>query len=207
MTGAYRDHLYQLVGILGVEDEAHALAALNVLVLKKGTFVIGDTHVNADPSAEEIAGIALAAAERARRFGMTPRVALLSASNFGTVDDASARKMRDALELVREWDPTLEIDGEMQADAALLPQVRAAAVNDSALHGEANVLVMPSRDAANIAMHLLTVLGEGVPVGPLLHGLPVPAHILTASATARRIVNLSAVAAVDAQALAAQRAR
>ena len=207
MTGAYRDHLYQLVGILGVEDESHALAALNVLVLKKGTFVIGDTHVNADPSAEEIAGIALAAAERARRFGMTPRVALLSASNFGTVDDASARKMRDALELVREWDPTLEIDGEMQADAALLPQVRAAAVNDSALHGEANVLVMPSRDAANIAMHLLTVLGEGVPVGPLLHGLPVPAHILTASATARRIVNLSAVAAVDAQALAAQRAR
>ncbi|MDH4383795.1 MAG: NADP-dependent malic enzyme [Gammaproteobacteria bacterium] len=205
MTGAYRDHLYQLVSILGVEEDAHALAALNVLVLKKGTFVIGDTHVNADPSAEEIAGIALAAAERAQRFGMTPRVALLSASNFGTVDDASARKMRDALELVREWAPELEIDGEMQADAALLPQVRAAAVNDSTLTGEANVLVMPSRDAANIAMHLLTVLGEGVPVGPLLHGLKVPAHILTASATARRIVNLSAVAAVDAQALAERR--
>jgi malate dehydrogenase (oxaloacetate-decarboxylating)(NADP+) len=188
-----------------VEEDAHALAALNVLVLKKGTFVIGDTHVNADPSAEEIAGIALAAAERAQRFGMTPRVALLSASNFGTVDDASARKMRDALELVREWAPELEIDGEMQADAALLPQVRAAAVNDSTLTGEANVLVMPSRDAANIAMHLLTVLGEGVPVGPLLHGLKVPAHILTASATARRIVNLSAVAAVDAQVLAERR--
>jgi malate dehydrogenase (oxaloacetate-decarboxylating)(NADP+) len=105
---------------------------------------------------------------------------------------------------VRAAAPELEIDGEMQADAALLPNVRAAAVNDSPLNGEANVLVMPSRDAANIAMHLLTVLGEGVAVGPILHGLRSPAHILTASATVRRIVNLSALAAVDAQVLAAR---
>jgi malate dehydrogenase (oxaloacetate-decarboxylating)(NADP+) len=204
MTGAYRDHLHQLVEILGVKEAAGALAAINVLVLKKGTFIIGDTHVNDSPDAEGIAGIALSAADCARRFGITPRVALLSASNFGTNGDASAIKMREALALIRQRAPTLDVDGEMQADAALLPQVRAAAVNDSPLQGEANVLVMPSRDAANIAMHLLTVLGEGVPVGPLLHGLKRPAHILTASATVRRIVNLSAVAAVDAQALAAR---
>ena len=199
LGGAYREHLKHLVDILGVEPEAGALAALNVLVLKKGTYVLGDTHVNAEPTAEQVASIALAAAERARRFGMTPRVALLSASNFGTGDDAAAGKMREALGIIRARCPGLEVDGEMQADAALLPQVRALAVNGSPLTGEANVLVMPSRDSANIAMHLLTVLGEGVPVGPLLHGLRAPAHILTASATVRRIVNLSAVAALDAQ--------
>ena len=200
--GAYRDHLKHLVDILGVAPDTQALAALNMLVLKKGTYLLCDTHVNAEPTAAEIADIALAAAERARRFGMSPRVALLSASNFGTGDDAAALKMREALALVRAAAPELEIDGEMQADAALLPNVRAAAVNDSPLNGEANVLVMPSRDAANIAMHLLTVLGEGVAVGPILHGLRSPAHILTASATVRRIVNLSALAAVDAQLLA-----
>ena len=199
LGGVYREHLRHLVDILGVDPDGGALAALNVLVLKKGTFVLGDTHVTADPSAEQVAGIALAAAERARRFGMTPRVALLSASNFGTGDDLAAAKMREALALIRARSPDLEVDGEMQADAALLPQVRSLSVKDSPLTGEANVLVMPSRDAANIAMHLLTVLGEGVPVGPLLHGLRVPAHILTASATVRRIVNLSAVAALDAQ--------
>jgi malate dehydrogenase (oxaloacetate-decarboxylating)(NADP+) len=205
-TGAYRDHLRHLVGILGRAPGAKCLAALNMLVLKKGTFLIADTHVNAEPTAAELADIALAAAERARRFGMSPRVALLSASNFGTGDDAAALKMREALALARAAAPDLAIDGEMQADAALLPQVRAAAVNDSPLHGEANVLIMPSRDAANIAMHLLTVLGEGVAVGPVLHGLKSPAHILTASATARRVVNLSALAAVDAQILAARSA-
>jgi len=203
-TGGYRDHLRHLVDVLGRAPGARCLAALNMLVLKKGTFLLADTHVNTDPSAEEVAEIALAAAERARRFGMSPRVALLSASNFGTSDDASAVKMREALALARAAAPELAIDGEMQADAALLPQVRAAAVSDSPLQGEANVLIMPSRDAANIAMHLLTVLGEGVAVGPILHGLKSPAHILTASATVRRVVNLSALAAVDAQMLAAR---
>ena len=203
-TGGYRDHLRHLVDVLGRAPGARCLAALNMLVLKKGTFLLADTHVNTDPSAEEVAEIALAAAERARRFGMSPRVALLSALNFGTSDDASAVKMREALALARAAAPELAIDGEMQADAALLPQVRAAAVSDSPLQGEANVLIMPSRDAANIAMHLLTVLGEGVAVGPILHGLKSPAHILTASATVRRVVNLSALAAVDAQMLAAR---
>ncbi|HMM76794.1 MAG TPA: NADP-dependent malic enzyme [Gammaproteobacteria bacterium] len=203
-TGAYRDHLRHLVDVLGRLPGARCLAALNMLVLKKGTLLIADTHVNAEPTAEEIADIALASAERARRFGMSPRVALLSASNFGTGDGESAVKMRAALALAKAAAPELTIDGEMQADAALLPQVRAAAVTDSPLQGEANVLIMPSRDAANIAMHLLTVLGEGVTVGPILHGLNSPAHILTASATVRRVVNLSALAAVDAQMLAAR---
>ncbi len=203
-TGTYREHLRHLVDVLGRAPGAQCLAALNMLVLKKGTFLLADTHVNVDPSADEVAGIALAAAERARRFGMSPRVALLSASNFGTSGEQSAVKMREALAKVKALAPDLAIDGEMQADAALLPQVRAAAVNDSPLEGVANVLVMPSRDAANIAMHLLTVLGEGVPIGPILHGLNSPAHILTASATVRRVINLSALAAVDAQMLAAR---
>ncbi len=199
LTGAYREHLQQLTDLIGLSEPDGVLAALNVLVLKKGTFIIGDTQVNAEPDAVQIAAIALAAAERARRFGMEPRVALLSASNFGGGDDLAAIKMRAALARLKQLAPTLQVDGEMQADAALLQKVRAAAVNDSPLIGEANVLIMPSRDAANIAMHLLTVLGEGVPIGPLLHGLRAPAHILTGSTTVRRIVNLSAVAAVDAQ--------
>ena len=192
--------------VIGLARGIDTLSSCFLMVFPDKVLTYADCGVVPNPTSEQLVDIALAASESHRRLvGESPRVALLSASNFGTVDDASARKMRDALELVREWAPDLEIDGEMQADAALLPQVRAAAVNDSTLTGEANVLVMPSRDAANIAMHLLTVLGEGVPVGPLLHGLKVPAHILTASATARRIVNLSAVAAVDAQALAERR--
>ena len=198
LTGAYHTHLKDLEDVLGRGAEG-ALAAVNVLVLRKGTFVIGDTHVHTDPDAATIAQIALAAATRARRFGMRPKVALLSHSNFGGSNTASASKLRDALVMIRAAAPDLEIDGEMQADAALVPAVRAAAVNDSPLTGAANVLIMPTLDAANIAMHLLTVLGEGVTVGPILTGLRYPAHILTGSASVRRVINMSALAAVDSQ--------
>ncbi len=199
ITGGYHEHLRHLTDVLGVRDDTQTLAAINVLVLRKGTFVLCDTHVNPNPSATELADIAVHAAERTRRFGMIPKVALLSHSNFGTGDDPSARKMREALALIRARAPELEVDGEMQADAALLPLLRAAALPDSTLQGQANVLVLPSLDAANIAMHLLTVLGEGVPVGPILMGTRYPAHILTSSATVRRVINLSALAAVEAQ--------
>jgi malate dehydrogenase (oxaloacetate-decarboxylating)(NADP+) len=202
LTGAYHDHLNDLLDVLGRTPE-QVLAAFNVLILRKGTFVIGDTQVQQDPSAATTAEIALAAAACARRFGLTPKLALLSHSNFGTSNAASALKMREALALVRGREPELEIDGEMQADAALLAAVRAAAVDDSPLHGTANVLVMPSLDAANIALHLLTVLAEGVSVGPILSGLAFTAHILPAASSVRRVVNMSALAAVDAQARAA----
>ncbi|MBI2802281.1 MAG: NADP-dependent malic enzyme [Gammaproteobacteria bacterium] len=198
LTGAYHTHLKDLEEVLGRGTEG-ALAAVNVLVLRKGTFVIGDTHVHTDPDAATIARIALAAAMRARRFGIRPKVALLSHSNFGGSNTASACKLRDALGMIRAAAPELEIDGEMQADAALVPAVRAMAVNDSPLTGAANVLIMPTLDAANIAMHLLTVLGEGVTVGPILTGLRYPAHILTGSASVRRVINMSALAAVDSQ--------
>ena len=198
LNGTYHEHLRHLIDVLG-QVAGQALAALNVLVLRKGTFVVGDTHVHTDPDAATIANIALAAAERARRFGMSPKVALLSHSNFGSSDHPSASKMRVALAAIQAQAPTLEVDGEMQADAALLDNVRAAAVGDSRLHGSANVLVMPSLDAANIAMHLLTVLGEGVTVGPILTGLQHAAHILPPSSSVRRVVNMSALAAVDAQ--------
>ena len=198
LNGVYGEHLKHLTDVLGLAD-SRPLAALNVLVLRKGTFIIGDTQVHPEPDAATVAGIARSAADCARRFGMKPSVALLSHSNFGSGDTPSSRKMREALELIRAAAPELEVDGEMQADAALLAAVRRVAVTDSPLQDEANVLIMPTLDAANIAMHLLTVLGEGVAVGPILNGLRYPAHILPPASSVRRVVNMSALAAVDAQ--------
>lgn len=203
--GHFRNHLDHITDILGVDDEVRHVATMNVLVLRKGTFFICDTYVNDDPSAEAIAEMALMTAERVRRFGLTPKVALLAASNFGTRDNEASRRMREALALVREAEPDLEVDGEMRADAALVPAIRDSVLQDSTLSGQANVLVMPSVEAANIAMNLLTVLGEGVAVGPITLGLKRPAHILTPSATVRRVINMSTLAVVDAQLEKSQR--
>ncbi len=197
LYGEYHEHLAHLREILG--DGGRTLAALNVLVLRKGTFVIGDTQVHAEPTVDALADITLAAAHCAQRFGMTPSVALLSHSNFGSSDEPSARRLRQVLAQVRARMPDLDVDGEMQADAALIASVRAAVVNDSPLKGAANVLIMPNLDAANIVMHLLTVLGEGVTVGPILTGLNYAAHILPPSSSVRRVVNMTALAAVDAR--------
>ena len=205
MHGHFRNHLDHITDILGVDDEARHIATMNVLVLRKGTFFICDTYVNDDPSAEAIAEMALMTAERVRRFGLTPKVALLAASNFGTRDNEPSRRMREALALIREAAPDLEVDGEMRADAALVPAIRDSILQDSTLAGQANVLVMPSVEAANIAMNLLTVLGEGVAVGPITLGLKRPAHILTPSATVRRVINMSTLAVVDAQLEKSQR--
>jgi len=199
LAGEYPDHLRHVRDLLGLDAGCRDMAALNVLVLRKGTLFLCDAYVHDAPTAEQLAEMTVLAAEQVRRFGMTPKVALLSHSNFGTSDAPSALRMRAALALLRQRAPEIEVDGEMQADAALMPNIRNRALSDSTLEGQANLLVMPGRDAANIALNLLTVMGEGVAVGPILLGCRYPAHILTPSATVRRVINMSALAVVDAQ--------
>jgi malate dehydrogenase (oxaloacetate-decarboxylating)(NADP+) len=171
---------------------------MTALILQAGVLFFCDTHVNVDPSCEEIAEMTQMAAETVQQFGITPKVALLSHSNFGASNSPSARKMRKALALIRAENPELEIDGEMHADAALVEQIRAQAIPDSTLSGIANLLIMPNIDAANIAYNLVKASGEGVTVGPILLGLAKPLHIAVPSVTARGLVNISAVAAMEA---------
>jgi malate dehydrogenase (oxaloacetate-decarboxylating)(NADP+) len=172
---------------------------LGCLILRHGTLFICDAQMVVDPTAEQIAEMTVLAAEAVGAFGITPKAALLSHSNFGASDSESARKMRRALALVREQAPELEVDGEMHADAALVEAIRDRAVPDSRLSGTANLLVMPTLDAANIAFTLLKAASDGLPVGPMLLGMSKPIHVLVPSVTARGIVNLSALAALEAQ--------
>ena len=155
--------------------------------------------MNPGPSAEQIANTTVLAAQNIRRFGIEPKAALLSHSNFGSSNRPTARKMRDAVELIRKLDPDLEVDGEMHADAALSDALRDKLVNDSTLTGSANLLVMPSLDAANISYNLVRILADGLAVGPMLLGMSQPAHILAEGVTARGIMNMTAVAVVEAQ--------
>jgi malate dehydrogenase (oxaloacetate-decarboxylating)(NADP+) len=172
---------------------------MNMLMLPRRTVFICDTYVNFDPSAEQVAEMAILAAEEISRFGLTPKVALLSHSGFGAADTPTSRKMRAALALIEKAAPGLEIDGEMQGDAALSEEIRHQVFPNSRLKGEANLLMMPTLDAANIAFNLLkTAAGDGITVGPILLGAARPVHILTASATVRRIVNMTALTVVDA---------
>ena len=171
---------------------------LACLILQHGTLFICDTQMVVDPTAEQIAEMTLLASDAVRQFGITPKAALLSHSNFGASNSESARKMRRALALVREQAPELEVDGEMHADAALVEAIRDRAVADSRLSGTANLLVMPTLDAANIAFTLLKAASDGLPVGPMMLGMSKPIHVLVPSVTARGIVNLSALAAVGA---------
>ncbi|HYA66079.1 MAG TPA: NADP-dependent malic enzyme [Burkholderiaceae bacterium] len=197
--GTHGIHLRYLDQVLGRRPGAKVYAAMNILMLPGRQIALVDTHVNVDPSAEEVAEIAISAAEELRRLGISPRVALLSHSNFGTSEAASAVKMRRALELVRVLAPTLEIDGEMHADCAVDTTIRKSIMPYSTLRGDANLLVCPGIDAANIAYNLLkTISGHNVAVGPILLGAARPVHILTPSATVRRIVNMAALAVVDA---------
>jgi malate dehydrogenase (oxaloacetate-decarboxylating)(NADP+) len=170
---------------------------LGCLILPHGTLFMCDTQMVVDPTAEQIAEMAVLAAEAVGEFGITPKAALLSHSNFGASDSESARKMRRALTLLRERAPELEVDGEMNADAALVEAIRDRAVPDSRLSGTANLLVMPTLDAANIAFTLLKAASDGLPVGPMLLGMSKPIHVLVPSVTARGIVNLSALAALE----------
>jgi Malic enzyme len=174
------------------------VSAVTALILQSGNLFFCDTHVNENPSAEEIAEMTHLASAMVARFGIAPKVALLSHSNFGAAQSESARKMRKALAIIRADDPELEVDGEMHADDALVEPIRNRSICDSRLTGSANLLVMPNIDAANISFNLLKAAGEGVTVGPLLLGLAMPLHIAVPSVTARGLVNMSAVAAMEA---------
>jgi len=198
--GSYDYHLKQVADVIGLAPGAKQFAAMNLLLLTKRMLAITDTYVNESPSAEEVAEIARMAADELRRFGIEPNVALLSHSSFGSSSSASARKMRRACEILRETSPDLNVDGEMHGDAALSEEIRDKLHPDSGLKGEANLLVMPNLDAANISFNLMKVAnGDGVSVGPILLGAAKPVHIVTPSATVRRLVNMTALAVVDAK--------
>jgi malate dehydrogenase (oxaloacetate-decarboxylating)(NADP+) len=197
-TGDWWRHFQYALPIIPRRPGVRRVYAMTALILQAGVLFFADTHVNVDPSSEEIAELTLLAAETVAHFGIAPKVALLSHSNFGASNSPSARKMRQAVALIRAENPDLEIDGEMHADAALVEQIRAQAIPDSTLTGTANLLVMPNIDSANIAYNLVKASGEGVTVGPILLGLAKPLHIAVPSVTARGLVNLSAVAAMEA---------
>jgi malate dehydrogenase (oxaloacetate-decarboxylating)(NADP+) len=195
-------HLKYVDQVLGKREGVNVYAAMNGLILPDRQVVLVDTHVNENPTAEQIAEITILAAEEMRRFGMLPRAALLSHSNFGTGCSESAKKMRKALQIIRDLAPDLEVDGEMHGDTALDHDMLKASMPDSPLKGEANLLVLPNIDAANISYNLLkTAAGNGIAVGPVLLGCAKPVHILTPSATVRRIVNLTALCVADAVAV------
>ncbi|MDN4057750.1 NADP-dependent malic enzyme [Massilia sp. YIM B02769] len=192
-------HLDFIDKVLGRRPGADVYAAMNFIITEERQLAMVDTHVNDNPTAHELAEITIMAAEELERFGITPRVALVSHSNFGTSDSESAQKMRATLGLVQQKAPHLEIDGEMHGDAALDSKLRAKIMPQSTLKGDANLVVMPNIDSANIAYNLLkTAAGNGIAVGPVLLGCAKPVHILTPSATVRRIVNMTALCVVDA---------
>jgi malate dehydrogenase (oxaloacetate-decarboxylating)(NADP+) len=198
MFGTHELHRHYVDQVIGLRKGVKVYAAMNAVLLPARTIFIADTYVNADPTSEQIAEITLLAADVIRRFGITPKVALLSHSSFGSSTHAQAKKMQMALALINLMDPDLEVEGEMHGDAALSEELRLRALPDSRLKGEANLLIMPTVDAANIAFNLLKVAaGGGVTLGPILLGVAKPVHILTPSATVRRIVNMTALAVVD----------
>ncbi|SIT08821.1 NADP-dependent malic enzyme [Achromobacter sp. MFA1 R4] len=198
-VGAYHDHLRFVDEVIGRRPGHNVYAAMNILLLDERTVVLVDTHINDDPTAEQIAEFTIMAAQEMARMNLAPKVALLSRSNFGSGSSASGEKMRRALELVREAAPELEIDGEMHGDCALDEALRMRILPSSTLKGEANLLVCPNVDAGNIAYNLLkTAAGGNVAVGPFLLGANAPVHILTNSSTVRRIINMTAMAVLDA---------
>jgi len=198
-VGAYHDHLRFVDEVIGRRPGHNVYAAMNILLLNERTVVLVDTHVNDEPSAEQIAEFTVMAAQEMARMNLAPKAALLSRSNFGSGSSASGAKMRRALELVREIAPDLEIDGEMHGDCALDEALRTRILPSSSLKGEANLLVCPNVDSGNIAYNLLkTAAGGNVAVGPFLLGANAPVHILTSSSTVRRIINMAAMTVLDA---------
>jgi malate dehydrogenase (oxaloacetate-decarboxylating)(NADP+) len=198
-VGAYTHHLRYVEEVIGLAEVAHGFAAMSLLQLPRHTVFICDPYIHLDPTAEEIAEMAVLAAAELRRFGQTPRVALVSHSNFGTANDPSARKMRDALELINRRAPDLEVEGEMHADAALSKPLLNRIFPDARLSAEANLLIMPNLDAANATFNALKIVaGQGISVGPILLGAANAVHILTPTSSVRRIVNMTALTVVDA---------
>jgi malate dehydrogenase (oxaloacetate-decarboxylating)(NADP+) len=198
-TGAWWRQIQYILPIIPRRPDVSRVYGLSCVVLPNGTLFLCDTHMVLDPTAAQIAEMTLLAADAVRGFGITPKAALVSHSNFGASDTDSARKMRRALAMIRERAPTLEIDGEMHADAALVQSIRDAAVPDSKLTGTANLLIMPDLDSANIGFNLVKAAADGLPIGPMLLGMTKPIHVVVPSVTARGIVNLSALAVMQAR--------
>ncbi|MGB7422578.1 MAG: NADP-dependent malic enzyme [Comamonas sp.] len=203
LVGKFDNHLAHLRGVLGLQDEEHDFATVNAVVMGQSTLFIADTYITDDPSAEQLATIALRTAEEVQRFGLPPKVAFLSHSNFGSSTRPSALKMRRAHEIFTRIAPHIECDGEMHGDSALSETIRRRTLLDSTLSGTANVLICPNLDAANILFNVLkTTDGHGTTIGPILLGCAAPAHVLTPSSTVRRVVNMTALAAANAVARA-----
>lgn len=198
-VGRYHHHLSHLVNILGLADGVPIPAAMTAVALEKGFFFFTDSYVNPSPTAEELASITLLAAQQMESFGIVPKIAFLSHSNFGTYDTESALKMRRVHALLKQLAPSLEMDGEMHADAALSEDIRRKIVMDGTLTGVANLLVMPTLDAAHITVNTVKMLADGQQIGPLLLGMKSAAHIMTNAATVRGIVNMTAYTATHAQ--------
>ena len=199
VEGSYRAHLRHVREIVGFLPGVSDFAALSLLITSKGSYFIADTQVRPNPSAEELAEMASLAAIHVQRFNIKPKIAFVSHSDFGGFDTDSSRKMRRATALLKEKHPEIEADGEMQGDTALSEAARKLVLPHSKLEGEANILIMPNLDTANVAYQMIKSLADALPVGPILIGPARPAHILTPSVTARGVLNMTAVAAVEAQ--------
>jgi malate dehydrogenase (oxaloacetate-decarboxylating)(NADP+) len=204
VEGRYMHHLRHVREIVGFQAGVSDYAALALLITSKGAFFIADTQVRPNPSAEELAEIASLAAVHVQRFNIKPKIAFVSHSDFGSYDTDSSRKMRRATQLLKEKHPEIEADGEMQGDTALSAAARKMVLPHSKLEGEANIMIMPTLDTANVAYQMIKSLADALPVGPILIGPARPAHILTPSVTARGILNMTAVAVVEAQERAAR---
>ena len=198
LEGRFRSKLRHIKDVIGLAPSVRELAAMSLLITSRGIVFLADTHVQSDPDAGALADIVILCARHVQRFGLTPKVALVSHSDFGQHDTASSIKMRDAVSQVRARSPQLEVDGEMQADTALVEAIRNRKLPDSVLRGEANLLVMPDLSSANIAYQFVKVFGDALPVGPILLGTAQPAHVLTGSVTSRGVVNMTAIAVAEA---------
>jgi malate dehydrogenase (oxaloacetate-decarboxylating)(NADP+) len=200
ITSRFDNQLKYVEDVIGMQPGASTFATMNVLMLPDQTLFICDTHVNENPTAEQVADMTIQAAAEVRRFGIVPKVALLSHSNFGSRPTDSSRKMAHARQMITERAPSLEVDGEMHADSALSESIRMASYPDSTLKGTANLLITPNLDTGNVTYNLLKMTGSnGIAMGPVLLGAARPVHILTTSATVRRVINMTALAVVDAQ--------
>jgi malate dehydrogenase (oxaloacetate-decarboxylating)(NADP+) len=204
LVGKYNGKLKHVLEVLGLDPTVKSLSAMSVVITPKGPFFFTDTHVQLDPTAEQIAESAIQAAYRLRLFGIHPKVGLISHSNFGSMDNPSSRKMARALEIINEKSPKLEAEGEMHADVAISEEIRNRVFPNARFSGSANLLVLPNLDAANSAYNLTRVMTDGIGIGPVLMGMGKPAHVLTPGSTVRRVVNMTAIAAVEAQIRAAR---
>lgn len=198
VEGAYSSHIKYVKKIIGVHPDFSDISAIIMLITPKGTYFLTDTHISLDPSPEHIAETTVVAADVVRSFGLVPKAALLSHSNFGSRSNKHSRKMSKVRELLADSHPNLMVEGEMHGDSAISDEIRDRIFPDSRFEGSANLLVFPNLDSANISYNLLKMLGDGVPVGPMLVGLNASTHVLTSSATPRAIVNICAIASVDA---------